>query len=153
MNRMGADIALFFFFIESEKPLAQIIQANEKNHPHHHGDILLDCFTIPFQKVPDSRLGDAVSKQIADEDVDGEACDGLEVGFPVLEGETLIEEIAQDAAEKVVGSGRNPITEMEHIVKDEHDRCSEQCVDDSHEDESSHCIIEFQVHDGMPIKQ
>ncbi len=93
--------------------------------------------------MADGRFRNAVGDEIADQDVDGEADDGLEVGFSVFESKSLVQEVTQNAPEEVVGSGGNPVTQMEHIVEDEHDSRPEQGVRNAHEDEPGDSVVKF----------
>ncbi len=78
---------------------------------------------------------DTVCQQVTEEDIDGKFDNGLKVGLAIPERVILVEKITQDAAEKIVGSRREPVTEMKHIVKNEHNGCPKQCVNDSYQDE------------------
>ena len=54
--------------------------------------------------------------------------------------------VAQDTPEEVVGSGRNPVTQVEHIVEYEHDGRTEQRVDDSDDDEPDDRTVQLEFH-------
>ena len=101
--------------------------------------------------MPHHGLGDAVSQQVADEDVDGEPEDGPEVSLPVAERETLVEEVTQDAPEEIVRGRREPVTQMEHIVEHEHDGRAEQRVHDSDKDKTIDSWVAGKSHDRQAI--
>jgi hypothetical protein len=52
-----------------------------------------------------------------------------------VEGEVLIEEIAEDAAKEIVAEGADPIAAAKDIVEHEHDGRTKQGVDDTYHHE------------------
>ena len=80
-------------------------------------------------------FSDAIRQEIAYQNVDCKLDDRFEIGLSISESEMLVEEITQNAAEKIVGCRRKPVAKMKHIVEHKHNGCSKQCVDDSHQQE------------------
>ena len=122
---------------ECKELLAHIVDDHEEDGAHKHGDVLDDGLAEVqvFEYRARQRQGDAVGNEIADDDVQRELRDASPVGALIMEGEPLVEEVAEDAAEEIVAEGRQPIGTAEHVVKYEHDGRSEQCVDDAHDEE------------------
>jgi hypothetical protein len=53
----------------------------------------------------------------------------------MVEGEVLIEEVAQDAAEEIVAERADPVGAAEDVVEHEHDGRAEERVDNAHDEE------------------
>ena len=83
--------------------------------------------------MPDHRLGHAVGDEITERDMQDETRQGLGGAVFVLERKGSVEQVAEDAPEDIIGRRRNPITEMEHVVKHEHDTCSDHSIRGTHQ--------------------
>ena len=83
------------------------------------------------------RLGDSVSKQVADGDVDHKSERAAQHVALVLERVVLVEEVTQDTSYNVIGSRGHPVGASEQIVQPEHDAAADDRVDDADDDELS----------------
>ena len=142
----GMRMVIFFIFIKCEQSLSKVIENGEQDGPEYHGHIFLDRHAKTRQEIPHDRLGNAIGKQVTDQDVHREAEDGFEVGFPVFEREGLVQEVAQDAAEKIIRGRRNPVAQVEHVVKNEHNRRAKQGVDDADDNEADDGSVQLEFH-------
>ena len=76
----------------------------------------------------DQRLCHAVCKQMAQADIDNKPWERFRRCFFASECKHSVQQVAENTSEKIIGSGRNPIAEVEHIIKYEHDTSSKQCI-------------------------
>ena len=61
----------------------------------------------------------------------------------VLEREMLVQEVAQDTSEYVIGCRRYPVTEMQQIIKRKHHRRSKQRIYNSNHDKFPEGLIKY----------
>ena len=119
--------------LECEESLTDIVEGNEKTHPHKHGDVLLNGNSHATEQVPNKRLCNAVSDTVAD----GNVCDKSEYDAPIAlfvsEGIVFIKKIAENTAEEVVGCRGKPVAEMETVIKHKHYCRTEQSVYAAHQ--------------------
>jgi len=135
---------LIFLFRKGEKALPQIVEAHEQAHTHQHGDVFLQLHrgAGAGKHGPGQRLGHAVGDAVTHRDVQREPRHHRKTLFLVLKGEILVEKIAEDAAEEIVGGAGQPVTQPENIVEHEHDGRAEQRVNHAHQKELPEGLIQ-----------
>ena len=142
-SQQGNAVAVFcLVFPESKETLTDIIEADEGTHADKHGTVVLNCGTHSAEDEPHSGFCKTVGKKVTDGDVQDETEDNFGIFAFVLKGEMLIEKIAQNAAEYVIGSGGDPVSQMKYVVKQEHDAGSEKGIGDADQNEFPESFIQ-----------
>ncbi len=59
----------------------------------------------------------------------------------MTKGKGFIEDIAEDAAEEIIGSRGDPVIEKKYIVKKEHNSCAEESVDNADQEKFSQGMV------------
>jgi hypothetical protein len=97
---------------------------------------------LRLEDIFNQRLCDAKRNNVTDHDVYCES-DYSFLGVALaLEGEKLVEKIAQYASENVVRGGRHPEPEMEHVQKQKRNSVTENGVCNSDEDKFPKSFVE-----------
>ena len=140
---MCSNIAIWeLFFFKCPETLSNVVQANEEYRSYKHCNVVLNAFSKRAECQDGKRLGNAVGNQVAYCDVDDELNDRLHALGLVLEGEMLVQKVADNASNHVVWGGGYPVAQMEQIVADEHGSHSDRRVDDADQNELDHGHIE-----------
>jgi len=58
-----------------------------------------------------------------------------------MKGEMLVEQVAADATEEVVGGRREPVAKVKDIIEDEHNGRAYKGIDDTYHDEFQEGLI------------
>ena len=95
------------------------------------------------------RLCRAVGDEIAEGDVDDEARQRLGGACFALERKGPVEQVAQHASEDIVGRGREPVTQVQYVVKHEHDPRPNDGVDRAHQQELPEGAVKVFFHEMM----
>lgn len=92
----------FLVFLECPETLSDVVQPDEEHRAGKHCNVVLNAFSKRAECQDGKRLGNAVGNQVAYCDVDDELNDRLHALGLVLEGEMLVQKVADNASNHVV---------------------------------------------------
>ncbi len=125
---------------ESKKALPEVVEADVEAHTYKHRHVFLELLR-PRQNGEDQRLGDTVSEQVADCDIDYKSHGAAgHIAF-VFKCIILVEKETQDAADDVVGSRRHPVRAAGEVVKSEHYSGADDRIDYPDDYETSQFFV------------
>ena len=125
----------FTLLSEGEEPLPKVVQAGVQHHACQHGHVFLDRFAVPRQCPAYRRPSQTVGHTGAHRPGEDEAEDLGGGALPVLKGEILVEEEAQNAPNHIVGAHRHPVVDMSQVVQQEHYPGAHQSVGHANQEE------------------
>ena len=138
-------IPLYLVFFKCKKLLTDIIDKHKQPRAHQHGYVLDYRLAEVHALQCIARQGQcqAIGYQIAHDDVQCKLDDASPVVALIVEGEMLVQEIAEDAAEEVVAERADPVAAAKDVVEHKHDSRAKQRVDHSYNEKGQERLIEY----------
>ena len=133
--------------LECKKLLSDIVDEHKQPRAHQHGYVLdyRLAEVHALQGIACQGQCQAIGYQITYDDVQCELDNASPVVALIVEGEMLVQEIAEDAAEEIVAERADPIAAAKDVVEHEHDSRAKQCVDHPHNEKGQERLIEYSL--------